>query len=700
MTNTYDTSNEPLGSTAVKVLYNNASNLDDAVNGTALTWVDRPPFSRVRKSWAGIEQDVRLFLENSGYEFIGDYDTDGPLLIERPSQIFSKDGEYWRAAPPPPGPGPVLPYTTVNNWAVDQPKFVSIGDAALRAQLASQTGAEYVQHQGSLASEIFDGQGFATGLDATGGSSITLALQVALNTRRVVKLPAGDFKMTGKVTMNSNNVLIGAGMEATRLFRDITVPNFDMFEVISKTSVSIQDMWLDAVQKETVTDGAKRRSAIRCWDNGTAVNSQRIRIKGVRFSKFTSAENQPEGIRGVIALQKCVDVEVSGCTFDDNRSTAIFWWDSDDVRAHHNVYIGEQTPYDPFGRVGSFTSGWANGQSVIGNRCTGSGYTMINVSGSGVIVSGNDIDSPGFSGVTIAEIVPAAQGVVVANNNIRNPGLDGISSCEVDGFAYTGNVIKGAATAARGGIYFFSTIGGNSSKNGKVSANDISGCAAGIRMQGGVSIDIGDNRIARNSVGMLVSNRIADALLVYIHGNTFENNTSYGAQFGDTSQTGSAFVDLVDNTFVTTDIANFQATGIVTQNAATTLRLGSNTWDAAYATEFVETVFANRATKAFLNLAGTLSRLKQTVGVPMGATIAYPGSGSIADGAGANAALTVANAVVGDKVTWSHSVAIPIGVLVEAFVTAANTVTVRFQNESGGAATVPAGNLSVTVSRP
>lgn len=143
MTNTYDTSNEPLGSTAVKVLYNNASNLDDAVNSDSDTWVDRPPFGRIRRTWRGMENAFDQFLLNSGYEFIGDYDTDGPLTITRANQIFSKDGEYWR-----PGSGLVLPYTTVDNWAVDQPKFVSTGDASLRQELGG--GVRRVQSVSEL----------------------------------------------------------------------------------------------------------------------------------------------------------------------------------------------------------------------------------------------------------------------------------------------------------------------------------------------------------------------------------------------------------------------------------------------------------------------------------------------------------------------------------------------------------------------
>jgi hypothetical protein len=137
MANTYPTSQYPLGSTEVKVLYNNASNLDDAVNGTPVTWVDR--FGVVRKSWAGIELDFENFLLASGYEFIGDYDDVGELTFTRPNQIMSKDGEYWR-----PGAALALPYTTVNNWVIDQPKFVSTGDASLRQALAASDGTTII----------------------------------------------------------------------------------------------------------------------------------------------------------------------------------------------------------------------------------------------------------------------------------------------------------------------------------------------------------------------------------------------------------------------------------------------------------------------------------------------------------------------------------------------------------------------------
>lgn len=222
MTNTYDTSNEPLGSTAVKVLYNNASNLDDAVNGLQLTWTDR--FGRIRKSWSGIEEDFAQFLIDSGYEFIGDYDTDGPLTITRPNQVFSKDGEYWRA-----GPSLSLPYTTVNNWAVDQPKFVMTGDASLRAALAASDGTtiigfgnrtlfqklgEHVSVKDAPFNAVGDGvaddtaaiQAFMTYLAAQTQSGLTTSGDLSTSysgTSPIGYFPKGTYRITAAINVGS-----------------------------------------------------------------------------------------------------------------------------------------------------------------------------------------------------------------------------------------------------------------------------------------------------------------------------------------------------------------------------------------------------------------------------------------------------------------------------------------------------------------
>lgn len=81
------------------------------------------------KFLADRNEQFQQFLLESGYQDIGDYAAG--LVITARNQIFQKDGELWRA-----GAGLTLPYTTTGDWATEGSSFVSVGDAALRLDLA------------------------------------------------------------------------------------------------------------------------------------------------------------------------------------------------------------------------------------------------------------------------------------------------------------------------------------------------------------------------------------------------------------------------------------------------------------------------------------------------------------------------------------------------------------------------------------
>lgn len=133
---TYATGN-PLGSTAVKDLYDNAQNLDDLVNGPALQYPDR--FGVARKSYKGIETDALNALEQVGYVYTGPVAYAAGITITLPNQIFEKDGEYYKIAP-----GVSLPYVTTGMWGTESVNFRSVGDAALRRDLAGTDGVQNI----------------------------------------------------------------------------------------------------------------------------------------------------------------------------------------------------------------------------------------------------------------------------------------------------------------------------------------------------------------------------------------------------------------------------------------------------------------------------------------------------------------------------------------------------------------------------
>ena len=71
---------------------------------------------------------------------------------------------------------------------------------------------------------------------------------------------------------------------------------------------------------------------------------------------------------------------------------------------------------------------------------------------------------------------------------------------------------------------------------------------------------------------------------------------------------------------------------------------------------------------------------------------------SLADGAGATTTVTVTGAALGDYASAAFSVALT-GVTVTAWVSAANTVSVRFQNESGGVVDLASGTLTAYIEK-
>lgn len=137
---TYNTGN-PLGSTAAKDLFDNTQNLDIAVNSEALTWLDRGPsgIHRLRKTFAGMEQDARDSILLTGYIYTVPLNYAAGIVITFPNQIFLKDGEYYK-----PAASLMLPYTTTGVWASESSNFVSVGDAVLRGDLAAPNGVQNV----------------------------------------------------------------------------------------------------------------------------------------------------------------------------------------------------------------------------------------------------------------------------------------------------------------------------------------------------------------------------------------------------------------------------------------------------------------------------------------------------------------------------------------------------------------------------
>ncbi|AEN65787.1 T7 tail fiber protein [Enterobacter soli] len=135
---TYNTNN-PLGSTDPRDLYDNSQNLDHLVNDQANEqWADR--FGKSRLTWRGIEVMNQNAIANYGWILVDSFQAGATLTLPNQALRDTSTGEYyrWGGAFPKVVPSGSTPSTAggigVNAW-------VGIGDAALRSALAAQSGA-------------------------------------------------------------------------------------------------------------------------------------------------------------------------------------------------------------------------------------------------------------------------------------------------------------------------------------------------------------------------------------------------------------------------------------------------------------------------------------------------------------------------------------------------------------------------------
>lgn len=195
---TYNTGN-PLGSTAVKDLYDNAENFDIALNAPAVdNWTDR--LGRSRKTWTGMERkfdtflnssnaEFQQFLLSSGYQDLGDYAA-GVQIASR-NQIFRRDGELYRA-----GPGLDLPYTLTGDWATEGSNFVAVGDAALRQELSYRLPTDVLAH----------------GAVGDGTTLNDAAFQDAEVAADVIYVPEGEFRLSTPMALGYTAAYYGPGV--------------------------------------------------------------------------------------------------------------------------------------------------------------------------------------------------------------------------------------------------------------------------------------------------------------------------------------------------------------------------------------------------------------------------------------------------------------------------------------------------------
>ncbi|MFH2476605.1 tail fiber domain-containing protein [Citrobacter freundii] len=290
---TYATNN-PIGSMDPKDLFDNAQNLDFAVNDiTQAIWKDR--FGRSRPTMWGMEQAYsaqllsqklrfNYFIQNSGYKVIGEY-TAGPLTITDYNQLIRYQDELWKLTA-----ATDVPFTTSGidaaAWANDSVHFVSVGDDDLRQKVM----------QSIVQLEDFG----AVGDGVTDDTAAFVAANSALMDGSFISLIQGrNYKISGFTFTKRISIGCSAGRAAitsetgiswltTSADLDITISNIDLIPTLAPDqNAPTNALRIEVTSKNFGSAGFARITGVNverpgalAFYNGISVKNQPVIIEG------------------------------------------------------------------------------------------------------------------------------------------------------------------------------------------------------------------------------------------------------------------------------------------------------------------------------------------------------------------------------------------------------------------------------------
>ena len=193
----------PVPSTDPSDLLFNAGKLDEVVNGASASYTDRLGVSR--RSLSGIDAAADNVLNAIGYSVPVAYASGISLTLT--SQTVDYNGVVY--APK----SSALPFTT-SSWGVDSAKFraVQVTDADLITYTPAGTGAVATTVQKKLRETVSVKDFGAVGDGVTDDTAAIKAAIASLGAKGgEVCFPAGTYKFTSKITINTPVRLVGAG---------------------------------------------------------------------------------------------------------------------------------------------------------------------------------------------------------------------------------------------------------------------------------------------------------------------------------------------------------------------------------------------------------------------------------------------------------------------------------------------------------
>lgn len=333
----------PVPSTDIRNAVFAGAKLDEEVTGSGEYYTDRLGVKRLTNTGRNnkfntAQQDresrFNTFIQNSGYEVIGDY-TAGPLTLTEYNQLIRYNNELYKLTA-----ATDIPFTTAGNtdetWtSTDAAYFVSVGDAALRQNLGSDEegmGTWLSTHvQGGVVTQNLHDFLNAAINEITPemfGGNLQTAFTFASAYKLALNLAAKTYVITEPVKFTGGITVSGKGQHKTKIQQ--TAGTCGIIQTLSATDDPVV---YEGFTLETTQDFNEDNRALVVDGSGLVASSgaqieDRTRERGsFRDLRITgSASSRTSGIGWGVALDlislgwyETESLNIRGCSTTDDR---------------------------------------------------------------------------------------------------------------------------------------------------------------------------------------------------------------------------------------------------------------------------------------------------------------------------------------------------------------------------------------------
>lgn len=577
---TFNTGNN-VPSTDPRDLYDNAENLDKLVNGADPFYADRKGV--LRESWAGMENSFnnaqegretaftlsqadkesrfQAFLVSAGYASKGDYAA-SVVLAER-NEYVAVDAATTGTSPGlyRPNAAATLPLTLTGTWATDSANLVLLGDDVLRQELAAVGGASLVGFsQGSegaiprdVSARLKDYVSVKDfGAVGDGVTDDTAAFNLATQAAyawtggmtaeafenapyREIYIPAGRYRIDGKVYVRKSQHLRGAGAGSTFLIFQNTTESENLNTggiVLGRDSAGVVDpTGLAPMLSDFICSGGQ--PAIEGSVNGVVLRSlfvsspvigidiggtdwvitNCIMDSGSVLIRGTNAGNVSIsnsifylGNQQIYLNGGCADWTVSNCEFNYPRTQAVLVQGGDNRNINFSgcsFMMNGQYPE----HLGFINNNTGSGDSLYFNGCSfRNGY--------GPVLRSSQDSYFRFSGC-VADGITTRPTLYNQGSTMWGVQLSGLAKVDIDGCAFKN--LYGRALVVAGA----NTL--------NVTASRFENCANGVLGQGGGASSVRFRNVEIDTTAEVPLNFYGSSGTAFeMHGGSFRNTAGDG----------------------------------------------------------------------------------------------------------------------------------------------------------------------------